>query len=151
MNLGNQPLLNISGAVTMSCWARPITSSGLGNMMSKNQNEGYRYRIQNGELWFYVSGVAASGGSCPNNVWSHCVATGDSTSLRVYVNGVQVASNLTAFAPSSISGGEMIIGGFVANSEIFNGDLACLQVYNRALTATEVSQQYNATRWRFGV
>jgi hypothetical protein len=33
----------------------------------------------------------------------------------------------------------------------FNGNIAQVQVYNRALTATEILQNYNALKHRFGL
>ena len=38
-----------------------------------------------------------------------------------------------------------------ANSQEMKGDIAIVQVYNRALSASEISQNFNAQRGRFGV
>ena len=151
VDCGNSSLLQQSLAITMSAWVNPISSTGLGNIMAKNGNSAYRFRIENGSLWWYVSGIAAVGGSCPNNVWSHCTVTGDSSGLKAYVNGVLTASNASAFAPTAPAGGNLIIGAISASSETFNGTIATAQLYNRALSAAEILQNFNALRGRYGV
>jgi hypothetical protein len=45
---------------------------------------------------------------------------------------------------------------FVANSagafmNVFKGDIYSVKFYNRALTQAEISQNFNATRGRFGI
>ena len=151
IDCGNNFNLQQAGQITMAAWVRPVSSSGLGNIMSKNANTGYRFRIQNGELWWYVSGVAASGGSVPNGSWAYCVVTGDSSGLKAYVNGTLVGSNSTAYAPTSATAGNLYIGCYAPAQEHFNGDIATAALYNRALTATEVLQTYQATKGRFGL
>jgi len=37
------------------------------------------------------------------------------------------------------------------NSYAFQGKIAVVQMYNRALSATEISQNYNAQKSRFGL
>jgi hypothetical protein len=38
-----------------------------------------------------------------------------------------------------------------AHAYYYNGNIAVVSVYNRVLTATEVKQNYNALRYRFGI
>jgi hypothetical protein len=137
----------------MEAWVNPVSVSGLGNIMSKNYNSAYRFRIENtvGALWWYVSGNAVQGGSCPINTWSHCLVTGDSSGLKAYVNGILVASNSSAFTPSSPTVGDMYIGCYSPSSESFNGKISSTKIYNRALSAAEVKQNFNALRGRYGI
>ncbi len=73
--------------------------------------------------------------------WYHLVATYDGAVMRLYVNGVQVATAnrtggiLNANTPLTIGTG---LGG----SYDFNGDLDELKIYNHTLTAAEVSTIY---------
>ena len=152
IDLGNGVNLQQSTAITMSAWINPVSASGLGNIMAKNYNAAYRFRIDSvaNALWWYVSGNYIQGGQCPNNVWSHCTVTGDSSGLKAYVNGQLVASNSTAFSPTSPATGNLFIG-MVGGSEYFNGRIDNASVYNRALTAAEVQQNFNALRGRYGI
>ena len=152
IDCGNATALQQSAAITMSAWVYPTSWSGLGNIMAKNGNSGYRFRLDSGAgaLWWYVSGNSIQGGNCPLNTWSHCVVTGDSSGLKAYVNGVLVASNATAFTPSAPASGNLNIG-TLGGAEYFQGKIASGFIYNRALTAAEVQQNFNAQRGRYGL
>ena len=39
----------------------------------------------------------------------------------------------------------------VSNNENIQGSISCIQIYNRALSATEIQQNFNASRSRFGI
>jgi len=43
------------------------------------------------------------------------------------------------------------IGSYPPPSEYFNGNIASVKIYNRALSADEILQNYNATKGRFGL
>lgn len=150
IDCGNATALQQSAAITMSAWVYPTSWSGLGNIMAKNGNSGYRFRLDSGAgaLWWYVSGNSIQGGNCPLNTWSHCVVTGDSNGLKAYVNGVLVASNATAFTPSAPASGNLNVG-TLGGAEYFQGKIASGFIYNRALTAAEVQQNFNAQRGRY--
>lgn len=86
--------------------------------------------------------------------WAQVVGTYTSGDRRIYVNGVQIASDTLAYTiPTNTSG--MSIGAYGGNSGSnsywYNGALSMCRVYNRALTAAEVSQNFNAIRGRYGI
>lgn len=64
-----------------------------------------------------------------------------------YLNAVEVSS-----ASGGITGNSNIIYiGTDSGSELFKGRLAIVKVYNRALSETEIAQNFNAVRDRFGI
>jgi hypothetical protein len=71
---------------------------------------------------------------------------------RMYINGDLNNTNTTAISTYTISGlnffGLSSGGSF---SEPVNGNIALFKFYNRALSAAEVKQNYNALRDRFGI
>lgn len=150
IDFGNASYTQHASAITMAAWVNPVSTSTLGNIMAKNANSGYRFRLDStaNALWWYVSGNSIQGGACPNGVWSYCVVTGDSSGLKAYVNGSLVASNSTAFAPAAPSSGNLLIG-TLGGAEYFNGKIASASVYNRALSAAEVRQNFNAHIGRY--
>jgi hypothetical protein len=70
------------------------------------------------------------------------------TTLTFYVNGVSDGSTTIAtnFAPTSQTRIGFANGGEYATGSIYN-----IYCYNRSLTASEVLQNYNATKSRFGL
>ena len=82
----------------------------------------------------------------PNNSssWYQICLTCGVNSKVVYVNGTQTFSqNFTSFYPNNTY--SLYIGG----DRELNGNIAQTQIYNRALSAAEVSQNYNALKSRY--
>ena len=85
--------------------------------------------------------------------WYHLVATADAFSVRTYVNGALEATAVTEETyDGSLKPATASISTFVGSSRLgrtnnpFNGALPFLQIWTRALTGTEVLDQYTATR-----
>jgi hypothetical protein len=78
--------------------------------------------------------------------WHYAVGTYDGTTLRLYIDGVQVASKTTGGAVPDNTGTQPVRVG--ANSRaadrFFTGNVDEVRVWNRALTSTEVSSAYNS-------
>ena len=87
---------------------------------------------------------------------------------KFYINGSEITiansnglANTTLFQRnkwthvylelSGIGTGDIHIFGRYSNSETSTGNVAQVQVYNRALTASEIVQNYNATKRRYGL
>ena len=76
------------------------------------------------------------------SVWSHLAATFDGATLRLYVNGVEVASRpvLTQIATST---GALTIGGDAFHGQYFAGRIDEVRVYNTALSASQIQTDMN--------
>jgi hypothetical protein len=86
--------------------------------------------------------------------WYQVVGTYTSGSRRLYINGVLVNSNATTGTLSTNTNGCSIgvYGGFNgARGYYYNGSIGNVKVYNRALSASEVLQNFNALRGRYGI
>jgi hypothetical protein len=87
------------------------------------------------------------GADINTNQWTHIAFTRDGNSLLCYKNGLQVSS---ASKSNNFSGSRSTkIGGGVANISTLAGNLPSTKIYNRALSGTEIQQNYNATKNRF--
>ena len=86
-----------------------------------------------------------------NNVWHYvgAVANGSGT-IITYVDGVQDNTGTVTY---STVGQNNFVGksNHVGSEFYWNGSIANVQYYNRPLTASEVQQNFNATRGRYGV
>lgn len=84
------------------------------------------------------------------NTWVCDALTFNGITLVGYRNGVQVGT--TARALTTIAGGTLNIG---ARSDIYAahyvGNIAVVLIYNRALSASEIQQNFNALRGRFSI
>jgi hypothetical protein len=93
---------------------------------------------------------SANGTMVSTGVWAHYTATYNRQKAILYLNGVEVASSNYTLPPindfSTFRIGEYAGGGYNLNGKIGNA-----LYYNRALSANEVQQNYNAQRGRFGI
>ena len=87
--------------------------------------------------------------------WAHIVGTYSSGVKTIYINGVPVtsASGITGTIGTNTNGISIgAYGGYNGGrSYYYNGEIGIVKVYDRALTAAEVLQNYNAGRSRYGV
>lgn len=106
---------------------------------------------------YYVHNVVSSGLAA--NTW-HCAAItyngGTNTSTTYYNGNPTGLSRISIGSPTGFVGvmNNVNLGrGFhLGGAErIFAGRISNTQIYNRALTAAEVSQNFNALRGRFGI
>jgi hypothetical protein len=87
-----------------------------------------------------------------DNIWHHVVATRvrSTGTITLYVDAQQVATG-TSGVQSLTSSTNMRIGAIQVNNNFFSGSIANVQIYNRALSAAEVAQNYNAVQSRFNL
>jgi hypothetical protein len=84
----------------------------------------------------------------PENTWGHVVGVLDTTAIRLYLNGVEIGTATTRTINPNPNNSSLYISGPTYS---LNGKIAISRIYNRALTATEVLQNYNAQKGRFGL
>ena len=160
---------------TVIAWFYPTSVTNHENVLDCNYsnyastgNVGPRLEMNSsGRLSWIYSNVTDSNNSYYNhpvvnsglsaNTW-HCSAiTFDGSNSNTYLNGITSGlSRSTVNTPTGFIGsiGEVIIGkGFhLGGSErVYTGRVAQVKIYNRALTASEVLQNYSATKGRFGL
>lgn len=158
---------NFTSGLTFEAWVRPQTGLPqygriieLGNGVRTNNI--FFYAPGNGYICLemqYPDGVNQTIGGCSAinaltfDVWQHWVGMLTGTQVILYKNGVQ-SGNPTGQTnlPTNTSRTVNSIGTTSGNyREFWKGNIAQLRIYNRALSATEVGQNYNATRSRFGL
>ena len=156
---------------TISCWIYKTANGDYGlvdkdyDLVPSNYG-GWGLWIQsNNKLWWWnhTSKDLKDTGSTTvqNNVWTHCTVTYDYTNktARFYING-SLNSTVTdaTIVEVSSAGANFVLGATrvstafaTAGQFFFPGRISAVHIYKRMLTASEVLQNYEATRERFGL
>jgi hypothetical protein len=151
-----------TNTITFGGWCYPTISNAYQHIIVKNVGEqpNRQYGMwlsQNGTSQIYRSlkGVVSQGNvnlSTPwaVNAWNHVMIVYNGSTIKIYLNGVEVSSE-NASGNITHTNSNVNIGGEPNQNYFFNGRIASSQIYNRALSAQEVLQNYNATKSRFGL
>jgi hypothetical protein len=102
--------------------------------------QNFRLSINNGKARISFNGTEFAEGTTNvnDNVWHYIAGTYDGATLRIYVDGTQQASFGTVATPS-INTDNVIIGQSYSSSNQYIGSLDEISIWNKALSATEVS------------
>ena len=84
------------------------------------------------------------------NKWVFITQTYDGNKIYVYRNGV-LEGQSGAGVTFTVNTSNLYIGSNNSTNYYLDGNMANLKIYNKALTAAEVSQNYNAYKSRFGL
>jgi hypothetical protein len=150
IDLGNPSSLNVLN-FTIAVWAKSNTFTNYQNLIFKGDGTAGQYgiAIDSSGVWtIQPNTVFISGDIILINTWNYFVGTYDGTNITAYRNSLQK----TQYSIAQTNRGSLVsIGADTVNSRYFNGSIGSAQIYNRALTATEVLQNYNATKSRFNL
>jgi len=150
---------------TMECWYKPDLFKNWDTLIEKSESPGWYSRPEGASIWTNdsnIQGVFASGvDSNPAGSvvilsyattalrWYHIAFTGDGTTLRLYVDGIQRATGSVSSRTVAVYNGN--IGPRLGRRAFMDGQMALVILYTRGITASEVQQNYNATKGRFGL
>jgi chitodextrinase len=147
VTINNAPSLQLTTGMTLEAWVNLSTVNNV-----------WRDVIYKGNDNYYLEGTSkhssrpAMGGTFGNplygptaltaNTWAHLAATYDRATMRLYVNGVQVASRAQTGAIAT-STNPLQIGGDSIYGQYFAGRIDEVRIYNRALSAAEIQSDMN--------
>ena len=104
--------------------------------------------IGNGSSWVGAPGIISSSNMLVNT-WYQITFTSTGSGSTLYLNGTSVGTSI--YSPSGWGSTYYLGTIIIASGEYLKGNIATTQIYNKALTALEVQQNFNAQRGRFGI
>jgi hypothetical protein len=143
--------LDLTNGMTLSAWVYPTSSlSGWKAILQKetdawflNANTGGDRAGTGGTLNGVCCTVLQGPSALAVNRWTHVAATYDGTTLRLYLDATQVASQARS-GNLQVNAAPLRIGGNTYGSEFFPGRIDEVRIYNRALSAAEIQADMNA-------
>jgi hypothetical protein len=97
-------------------------------------------------IWYATTGSY----SLPSVGWYHIVGTYDGTNIKLYVNNVLTQTQASTVTPARSNLGIRFMRRW-DTGDYWGGRLAIIRIYNRALLASEVTTNYEASKGRFGL
>ena len=134
-----------------------------GNNSTQNNNRPYVFGVNgDGKIRWIIKDSSNNTMVCDTvsnliqtGQWYHLAATHDGTNAKIYVNGVLNKTQSSNITSSLLDTGNIPtrIGYRYRNSDVnySDGRLAELRAYSKTLSASEVSQNFEATRGKYGV
>jgi len=143
----SNPLSSLTSAKTYEVWIKFTNTQNTFTLGCGTLNVYLESRT------WYVSQV----GSTDKNIttwtfssgWTNFVYSFDGTNHLCYINGVSYVVNSSNAGVSSQT--NLYLGNRVNLDSPMKGNMAITRVYNRGLTASEILQNYNAQKGRFGL
>ena len=82
--------------------------------------------------------------------WYNIVWTQDGATVKLYINGVYINQTTNSWWTSHLTGTILVKVGCAAWAA-FTGKISIFQIYNRALSQSEITQNFNAHRSRYNI
>ncbi|MEO8657482.1 MAG: LamG-like jellyroll fold domain-containing protein, partial [Bryobacteraceae bacterium] len=149
VTIADAPSLRLTSAMTLEAWVNPTTVTAAWRDVVYKGNDNYALEATSGNN--RPSGGGLIGGTftvspgtaaLQTNAWSHIAVTFDGSTIRFYLNGVQVSTKAKTGAITA-SANPLQIGGDRIYGQYFSGLIDEVRVYNVALTAAQIVTDMN--------
>lgn len=167
VDCGNNPSVNITGSISIECvfkfpntdtieriLTKELTggSVGSGYQISKYTSNRILVTYNNISTRIFLYSINMESGFF--NKFNHIIYTYNGTnSQQIWING-ENKSGAGQFINNFIAGDSLSAPITImkrGTSDYAEGESSIIKIYNRALTAQEILQNYNATKTRFGL
>ena len=164
VNMGNNPAYNLLN-LSVSTWVKPTAGGGetlstiIGRYANISGTSGWSINYDKSTNKFYVDGresLAAflrlsSNNTYAINNWYNVTWTKSGSTWSLYVNGVLDIQLTLGNGTTTFPTDNMHIGTLRDTGNWYYGkqEISTVNIYNRALTTSEVLQNYDATKSRF--
>lgn len=154
-NIGSTAGFNITNEMSVFAWVKLDSNSGWKGIFGGAVSGFVHFQLYNGGINVYVYGpntpyANPDGVTIGTNVWNHIGFTFGNNTLKVYLNGEQLPTTVTGNGANISSNSDVRVGWAYATSRLMQGKIPSVKVYNKALSSSEVLENYKATRSRFG-
>jgi hypothetical protein len=142
--------LDLGSGMTLEAWVKPSALSTWRSVIQKERTGSFDYALyastdasSPAARVFTANGIdAAAPSALLTTTWTHLAMTWDGSTVRLFVDGAEVAAQ-AAPGPLVTSTGALRIGGNSQRSEWFTGLVDEVRVYARPLTGAEITADMN--------
>src|SRR3989441_468099 len=142
--------LNLSPTLTLAAWINPSDVSAYRTLVAKGAfwQRGYGMNLINGKLNFIKVGIGdvTSSVAISAGAWQHVAITWNAATSEVkfYLNGALAHTVINASVVNApLDSDNLLVGLWLNGGSYFAGAMDELRVYNRVLSAADLSALYN--------
>ncbi len=157
-SINHNSILNFTTGLSIASWYK--TTVGVDSYITTKTNDSFYLCVgptgtTANKMSFFLNGTSGgwlqSSANANSGNWTYVVATWSGGTSSIYLNGV--LDNSGTRSGTLQTGTAALYLGYRSDGagSYLNGSLGNFQLYNRALAAAEVLQNYNIQRTRFGV
>jgi hypothetical protein len=150
--------LRPSAEISLSLWIDPASTTTFDGVFARWENAGSRswaIFIDPANVHFRISNDGTNPAGAIQNAhpvsgkFTHVCCTYDGANMKMYYDGVEVATTPLAVSINTNVGSDIFISDFENLNAYYTGDIAMPMIFNRGLTVDEVGDLYNRNLPKF--
>ena len=153
INLGSNASWAIGGNGTIEILVKPLNSTGNDRLWCVDNNSTSLDAYLNGTSYNVYMHGGSVGTTTPltQNAWNHLVVTYSGGTIQIYINGIPGTMTGTTTGYNITNNGAMYLGCFINLAYNLYGSIPVFKIYNIALSANQVKQNYQQYKTRFNL
>ena len=147
---------NTTGTATVGCWVKTTTTTQCMTVSFESYGCIYINRFITGKILAFFDGSTGnntsadvSNTSVNDGKWHYISATNNGTTCSMYIDGI--LDKTYSETPSYSTGIYNQISGQADGNNHMDGSIGFAHIYNRALSAYEIKQNFDFYRTRYGI
>ena len=151
-----------SDNISYSFWANPNSNQIqyadiFGNHSANYTGVAFQQNTPNSNIYYFYFGTGIStwktsaGVTMVPNVWQHIVVVKSTNKVEIYKDGVKKVDSALSGSIAAAPYNFFIADGHRPTSRHWKGSLSLFRIYNRVLSESEITQNFNALKSRYGV
>ena len=156
ISMSNSSSLNTTPNVTISSWINPSGFGGGNFGRIIDSQDSYNFFLDNTgssgtnavRYWPNTGDALSANTSVTLNQWANFTVVHSGSNVVIYKNGISIATS-GSFSTLPSTSSTILIANRDDNARGFEGKISQVFIYNKALTAAEVLQNYDAHKGRY--
>jgi len=141
--------ITTTSTITVNSWVKLNSNNNYQHIVDSSNNSWHLSVLIDGRAYFWDGSVYHTSGQYLNTgTWYMLTGVKTLTQNLIYVNG-SLSDSLSS--TNNVPTYNIWIGQWQTNNRPLNGYVSSVKIYNRALTSSEILQNYNAQKGRFGL
>lgn len=158
--MNHEDSLNLSNNLTITTWFTVANTDedsvkSIVYKMNGTNNRGYHLYVEQNTLKFDMNPSSVNNGiilssNVTNDTWSLVTVTYDGSKIKGYINGALVNTSTGTATAGSDTKTALYLGSANTNNVLY-GKIGMIEIHNRVFGDSEVSNEFNRYRGRFGL